>query len=67
MTIIHKTSIKKIYTQKNHALRIVYTKDRCYHTKERSIFCKVLNVYKLNLLNTSIFKHRTKTGADPEV
>ena len=51
----HKTNLKKIHSQQKHALRIVYNKDRYYHTKELFSSCNVLNVYKLNLLNTCIF------------
>ena len=63
--ITHKTNLKKIHSQQEHALRIVYNKDRHYHTKELFRSCNVLNVYKLNLLNTSIFMHKIKTGTGP--
>ena len=43
----------------------MYSKARYYHTKELFRPCHVLNVYKLNLLNTSIFIRKTKTGAGP--
>ena len=29
-----KTDLKKIHSQQKHALRIVYNKDRYYHTKK---------------------------------
>ena len=61
----HKTNLKKIHSQQKHALIIVYNKDRYYHTKELFRSCNVLNVYKLNLLNTFIFMHKTKTEMDP--
>ena len=32
----HKTNLEKIHSQQKHALRIVYNKDRYYHTKESS-------------------------------
>ena len=51
----HKTNLKKIHSQQKHALRIVYNKDRYYRAKELFSSCNVLNVYKLNLLNTCIF------------
>ena len=54
----YKTNSKKIHSQQKHALRMVYNKDRYYHTKELFRFCNTLNVYKLNLLNTSIFMHK---------
>ena len=58
----HKANLKKIHSQQKHALRIVYNKDRYYHTKELFRYCSVLNVYKLNVLDTSIFIHKIKTG-----
>ena len=61
----HKTNLKKIHSQQKHALRIVYNKDTYYHTKELFRSCSVLNVYKLNVLNTSIFMHKIKTGTGP--
>ena len=61
----HKTNLKKIHSQQRHVLRIVYNKDRYYHTKEPFRSCNVLNVYKLNLLNTSIIIHKRKTGTGP--
>ena len=61
----HKTNLKKIHSQQKHALRIVYNKDRYYHTKELFRSCDVLNVYKMNLLNTFIFMHKIKTGTGP--
>ena len=61
----NKTNMKKIDSQQKHALRIVYKKDRYYHTKELFRSCNVLSVYKLNLLNTSIFMHKIKIGPGP--
>ena len=58
----HKTNLKKVHCQQKHAFRIVYNKDRYYHRKELFRSCNVLHVYKLNLLNTSIFMDKIKTG-----
>ena len=63
----HKTNLKKIHSQQKRALKILYNKDRYYHTKERFSSCNVLNVYKLNLLNTSIFMHKIINGTGPAV
>ena len=52
--------MKKIPSRQKHVLRIEYNKDRYYHTKELYSSFNVLNVYKLNLLNTSIFMHKIK-------
>ena len=61
----HKTNLKKIHSKQKHALRILYNKDRYNHTKELFSSWNVLNVYKLNLLNTSIFMHKIKNGTVP--
>ena len=60
-----RTNLKKIHSQQKHALRIVHNKDKYYHTKELFKNCNVLNVYKLNLLNTSVFMHKIRTGSGP--
>ena len=58
--------MKKIQSQQKHALTIVFNKDRYYHTKELFRSCNLLSVYKLNLLNISIFMHKMKTATGPE-
>ena len=60
-----RTNFKKIHSQQKHALRIVHNKDKYYHTKELFKNCNVLNVYKLNLLNTSVFMHKIRIGSAP--
>ena len=40
-------------------------KDRYCHAKELLSSCNVLNVYQLNLRNTSIFMHKIKAGIYP--
>ena len=61
----HKTNLRKIHNQQKHVLRIVYNKDRYYHTKELFTSCNLMNVSKLNLLNTSIFMNKVKNGTGP--
>ena len=61
----HRTSLKKIYSQQKHALRIIHIKDKFYHTKELFKYCNILNVYKLNLFNVSVFMHKVKIGTIP--
>ena len=60
-----KMNLKSIPSQQNHVLRVVFNKDRYYHTKELSAPCNVLNFCKLTLLNTSTFMHKIKTGTGP--
>ena len=66
-TSTHKNNLKEILCQQKHALRIEDNNVRSYHTKELFSSCNVLNVYKLNLINTSIFMHKIKTGTGCEV
>ena len=56
----YKTNLKKIHSQQKQALRIMCNKDRYQRTKKLFSSCGILNVYKLNLLNTSIFMHKIK-------
>ena len=37
----HKTNLEMIHSQQKHALRIVYNKDRYYHTKELFRSCNI--------------------------
>ena len=37
----HKTNLKKMHSEQKHALRIVYNKDRYYHTKELFRSCNI--------------------------
>ena len=48
----YETNLKKICSQQKHVFRIVYNR----YTIQRKI--------KMNLLNTSIFMHKMKTGSD---
>ena len=43
----------------------MHNKDKYFHTKELFKNCNVLNVYKLNILNTSVFMHKIRTGSGP--
>ena len=47
--ITHKTNLKKIHSQQKHVLRIVYDKNRYYHTNQLLRSRSLLNVYKMNL------------------
>ena len=56
----NKTYLRKINSQQKHALRLIHNKNRFYHSKELFQPCEILNVYKLNLLNTAVFMHKIK-------
>ena len=43
----------------------MYNKDGFYHSKDFFGSCKILSLYKLNLLNTAIFMHKIKNKTSP--
>ena len=61
----NKTNLKKLLSQQKHAIRIVNNKTRFEHTKELFNSQKILNIYKLNNLNTAIFMHRVYNETVP--
>ena len=56
----HRTYSRKISSQQNHALSLLHNKNKFYHSNELFESCKILIVYKLNLLNTVAFMHKIK-------
>ena len=56
----NRTYLRKINSQQKHALRLIHNKNRFYYSKEFFESCEILNVYKLNLLNTAVFMHKIK-------
>ena len=61
----NRTYLRKINSQQKHALRLIHNKNRFYHFKELFESCEILNVYKLNLLNTAVFMHKIKNRTAP--
>ena len=56
----HRTYLRKIKSQQEHALRLASNKNRFYHTNKLFDTCEILNVDQINLLNTSVFMHKIK-------
>ena len=54
----NRTKLKKLLSQQKHAIRIVNNKTYFEHKKELFNSLKILNIYKLNILNTAIFMHK---------
>ena len=52
----------KIYSQQEHAIRIVYSKDRFSYTRELFKECKVLNVYQVNIWKNLVFMHQINSN-----
>ena len=50
----NRTNLKKLLSQQKYAIRIVNNKTRFEHTEELFNSQKILNIYKLNILNTAI-------------
>ena len=58
---------KKINSQQKHALRIICNKSKFEHTTELFKSSKFLNVYKLNIFNTSAFMHKIREKFAPSI
>ena len=54
-----KTYLRTINSQQKHALILIHNKNRFDHSKEFFESCEIFNAYKLNLLNTAVFMHKT--------
>ena len=62
---IIRTSLKKICSQQNHAIRTVFSKDRLSHARELFKECKVLNVYQVNIWKNLVFMHQINSNTLP--
>ena len=56
---------KMLLSQQKHAIHFVNTKTCFENTKELFNSQKMLNIYKLNVLNTQIFMHKTYSETAP--
>ena len=61
----NRTNLKKLLSQQKYAIRIVNNKTRFEHTEELFNSQKILNIYKLNILNTAIFMHKVCNETAP--
>ena len=64
-TSTNRTNLKKSLSQQKHAIRIVNNKARFEHTKELFNSQKILNIYKLKMLNTAIFMYKVYNETAP--
>ena len=53
-----KTNLTKLSSQQKHAVRIICNKGKFEHTKQLFQSNKILNVYKLNILNFATFMYK---------
>ena len=61
----NRTNVKKLLSQQKHAIRIVNNKTPFEHTKELFNSQKILNIYKLNILNTAISMYKIYNETAP--
>ena len=61
----NKTNLAKLLIQQKHAIRIINNKGRFEHTSELFKAQKILNIFKLNIFNVSIFMHKINTKTAP--
>ena len=57
----NRTYLRKINSQQKYSLRVIHNESGFCHSKELSGFCEILNVYKLNILNTAVLMHKIKS------
>ena len=63
----YRTNLKKLGNQQKNAFRIAHNKAKFEHTKGLFKLTNVLNLYKLNILSTAVFKHGVHTKTSPPV
>ena len=61
----NRINLKKLLSQQKHAIRIANNKTHFEHTKELSNSQKILNIYKVNILNKAIFMHNVYNEIAP--
>ena len=54
-------------SQQKHAFSIIFNKSKLEHTTELFISSKILNVYKLNIFNTTVFMHKIEGKSAPSI
>ena len=62
-----RTNLKKIYSQQEHAIRTVYSRDRLAHTRELFKECKILIVYQVNIWKNFVFIHQINSNTVPTI
>ena len=54
----YMTNLKRLSSQQKHAIRIICNKGKFEHIKQLFQLNKILNVYKLNILNVATFMYK---------
>ena len=61
----NRSNLKKLLSQQKHTIRIVNDKTHFENTKELFNSQKILNIYKLNILNTTVVMHQVYNETAP--
>ena len=62
-----KTKLQGILKKQKHAARVTFHANRFGHSRPLLKEMKALNVYKINLIQTLKFMHKTKSGINPRI
>ena len=66
-TSTYFSNLKKVNSQQNHSVRIIYNKMKYGSVRELLVSLKILHVYQINILNNASFMHRINTKTSPTV
>ena len=60
-------NLRKIYSQHEHAIRIIYNKNKFSHTREIFKEQRILIIYQLNIIGNVVFIHRVENKTAPSI
>ena len=60
-------TLKKINSQQEHAIRIIFNKNKFEHTREIFKEQRILNIYQSNILSNIIFMNRVGNKTAPSI
>ena len=63
----HKSKLISLYKKQKHALRLIYFKDKLTHTKPLFEKINTMNIFQLNIYNTSKFIFKTQRNLVPSI
>ena len=63
----YMTNLKELSSQQKHAMRIICNKWKFEHTKQLFQSNKILNVYKLNIVNVAKFMYKVNPKTAPNI
>ena len=60
-------NLRKIYSQYEHAIRIIYNKNKFSHTREIFKEQRILIIYQLNIIGNVVLIHRVENKTVPSI